>query len=647
MADVCFVLMPYADVTHPSLAIGILKGCLNNVGITSQAIYGNLRFAEQIGLKKYRYIDMHSSEDLVGEWTFAHSAFPDHQPDYNNYFQTTALKLNPSKIELLFAVRRQAKILIDRLAQEIVAINPKIVSCSSTFQQHCSSLALLRKIKEINPHIITLIGGANCEGIMGITTHRAFPWVDFVASGEGDETFAPLCQLLIQEGVTVDCQKLPHGIIGPGDRHNHPRWTEPPRAIVHNLENIPTPDYDDYFRELEQSSLRKVIKPGLLAETSRGCWWGQKNHCTFCGLNGDGIGYRTKSTERVLSEFADLAQRYDMQGFEVVDNILSHQHLDNLIPQFSEMEQRYTLFYETKANLNREDVEKLVAAGVNWIQPGIENLQDNVLKLMNKGTSTAINVQLLKWAREYGLRIAWNILVDFPGEKDEWYLAMAEWMPLIFHLQPPNQVRRIRIDRFSPYHNKPEKYNITISPFESYRYVYPLPPEQLRDLAYFFERTDTQGNNLHLNPIVFDGPGLKAVQKAYLRWEKGFWSGPTPLLCMDDFGDRLRIIDTRPCALSRTLELKAVDRLVYLACDRALTLREVGKELHQRFNHSASLEVIESSLNFLKAKKILLHASQRYLSLAVQGSIPPLPTKYQFAGGHIREDLLISGADIV
>ncbi len=35
-------------------------------------------------------------------------------------------------------------------------------------------------------------------------------------------------------------------------------------------------------------------------ETSRGCWWGQKKHCTFCGLNPLGMNYRAKSPERAV-----------------------------------------------------------------------------------------------------------------------------------------------------------------------------------------------------------------------------------------------------------------------------------------------------------------------------------------------------------
>lgn len=638
MVDVCFVLMPYADITHPSLAIGILKGCLNQAGISSTAVYGNLKFADKIGTKKYGVLDRQATEDLVGEWTFSHLAFPDFSPDYQQYFeQVLTLRHDSEMQQELWKIREAATVFIEELAQEILSYQPKIVSCSSTFQQHCASLAILRRIKSLKPEIITLMGGANCEGIMGVTTHREFPWVDFVASGEGDELFAPLCRLLIEEGREIAPEKVPYGVITPRDREVKRKWETAPRAIIHNLDQVPTPDYDDYFKTLTQSQLKTTIVPGLLAETSRGCWWGQKNHCTFCGLNGDGINYRTKSTDKVLTEFAELSQRYKIRKFEVVDNILSQQHLQTLIPQFSEKQPPYTLFYETKANLSHHDVEKLAKAGVNWIQPGIENLHDQVLKLMNKGTSTAINIQLLKWGREFGIRLAWNILVDFPGEQDDWYAEMAQWLPLIVHLEPPNQVRRIRYDRFSPYHNDPAKYGISIAPFASYSYIYPLESQAIADLAYFFEKTGDNGENLHLHPIKFDTPGLQATQRCVNEWRKLFWgSKQAPLFCYDDHGHRILLFDTRPCATERVSYLYGLERLVFLACDQALTFRELLKKLQQMEADSASPEEVQQTLMLLKERHILLEASKRFLSLAVRGDVPSLPREKDFAGGYLK-----------
>jgi magnesium-protoporphyrin IX monomethyl ester (oxidative) cyclase len=105
---------------------------------------------------------------------------------------------------------------------------------------------------------------------------------------------------------------------------------------VRDVDRVPVPDYDDYFAALSETPLHTGIFPALLVETSRGCWWGEKHHCTFCGLNGDEMAYRPKSVGRVLEELDLLARRYATHRFLVVDNILHRQHLKTLIPALIE-----------------------------------------------------------------------------------------------------------------------------------------------------------------------------------------------------------------------------------------------------------------------------------------------------------------------
>src|SRR5690606_15426652 len=109
----------------------------------------------------------------------------------------------------------------------------------------------------------------------------------------------------------------------------------------------------------------------------------------------------------------------------------------------------FELFFETKANLRREQVETLRRAGVTWFQPGIEAFDDSILALMDKGSTAPMNVQLLKYAREVGLHTTWLLLYGFPGEDDDRHAAVAEWLPALFHLQPPRCVGKVLFDRFS------------------------------------------------------------------------------------------------------------------------------------------------------------------------------------------------------
>lgn len=62
----------------------------------------------------------------------------------------------------------QQKKTIDETTEKILSLDAKIVGLTSSFRQECASLAIMKKLKEINPSINTIIGGANCMGTAGI-----------------------------------------------------------------------------------------------------------------------------------------------------------------------------------------------------------------------------------------------------------------------------------------------------------------------------------------------------------------------------------------------------------------------------------------------------------------------------------------------
>jgi hypothetical protein len=177
--------------------------------------------------------------------------------------------------------------------------------------------------------------------------------------------------------------------------------------------------------------------------------------------------------------------------------------------------------------LKRAQVRALAEGGVHWIQPGIESLDDRVLKLLGKGSSALLNLQVLKWSPEYAIHPSWNFLAGVPGDEDAWYDEIARWLPWVFHLNPPSGVPRIRFDRFSPYHSRPEEYGLRLEPSGVYRCVYPLPHESLSRLAYFVEDVGGRG---HVHRPIHGGPGVLRLQRRLLTW-CGLWSGSPGPYC--------------------------------------------------------------------------------------------------------------------
>jgi ribosomal peptide maturation radical SAM protein 1 len=631
MIDVCLPLLPYARIESPSLALGLLKSALTSAGLSSRVLYSNLAFADAIGIHNYGTLSFEFST-LMGEWTFSSLAFPEVDEDPEPYFAFvrsiphTSVEPGPALLE----IRRRAGLFLADLVAEILALEPRIVSCSSTFQQHAASLALLRMLKAQRPEIVTVIGGANCEGVMGMATLQSFPWIDYVMSGEGDLVFAEACRLIcVQAPAAVPQQQLPLGVFGP-DCRSQP--TAPVRSSVVDLDRSPVPDFDDYFDALQQRSWQGLVNPGLPIEASRGCWWGAKVHCRFCGLNGEGMAFRRKSGPRLLRELSHLVNRYGDYGFGFVDNILAPEYFNELLtgdqPLF---DGQRCYFFEVKANLTRPQLEQMERAGIRWIQPGIESLHDGALQEMRKGTTAAINIQLLKWCRELGIRVSWNILTGFPGEQGAWLEQMGEMLPLLHHLQPPSGVMLIQFHRFSPYHAQAAEFGLQLQATQAYRYVYPLKQEMLDQLAYAFDAIAPS------EPFYgyYRSPAGMPLRQAVERWQQLFQRAYRPMLCQQQLPDgRLLVVDTRACRTAAKHVLEGLRREILLCCEPHLPRRQLARQLKAGgADHKAT--AIDAAVEGLIADRLLIDCHGSLLSLPLRGQVPRLIPEDSYPGGAV------------
>jgi len=635
--------MPMSAVERPSLALSLLKSILTRDGFAATAVYPNMWFLEYVGVADYHLLEGCLPEEALVDWLFSGIAFPDFTsaPDtfLEPYFQrNTQHARRESELRPTFLrLRESIGDFVDWTVDKILMQKPAIVGCTSTFSQHVPSLALLRRLRQRAPDVITLMGGANCETVMGRTTHSCFDWVDYVVSGEADALIAPLLQVICDDGRHVPADLLPVGVFGPVHRlTGYPATSSGdgvPRAITPDMRNLPLPDFSDYFAELAQSLYAGEIYPGLPMEFSRGCWWGERSHCTFCGLNGGSMGYRQKPALQAANDILEVVARYNAGRIEAVDNILALDYIDEALPLIAERDDKPALFFEVKANLKRHEVEKLSSAGVQWIQPGIESLDTRILKLMAKGTTAAHNVQLLKWCRQFGVRVSWSVLWGFPGEADVWYAEMASWIDALHHLQPGRAVR-LRFQRYSPYHNKADAYGLELIPASPYRLVYPLPDGALMDLVYYFEdvsEADPGGHRRARQPG--ERPGLQALAKALDGWLRSWQAPQLPMLAMRQEGDELIVEDTRVVAVAPTQRFRGLDSAILLAADDGSSENALRDSL-EKAGHGR-LE-IDKSITALTEAKLILRLDGRLIGLAVWKPHILMPSPSAFPGGYFE-----------
>ncbi len=341
------------------------------------------------------------------------------------------------------------------------------------------------------------------------------------------------------------------------------------------------------------------------------------------------LHYRSKSPERVIAEIQSFTTRYATPRIEMTDNILDMKYFKTVMPELARTKNQVDLFYETKSNLSREQVKSLRDAGVIWFQPGIEFLHDDLLRLMNKGVTTTQNVQTLKYASEYGLRVAWALLVGFPGEQDQWLLDTAAWLPLIYHLYPPRSVLPIIYQRFSEYHTRQEKYGLKLVPRPHYRFSYPLSDQAVEDLAYYF---DPAGEETYIKQRLT--PGMQALQACLIAWRTPQCHQLPKLLCMTDLDDHIDLYDTRPCAPERRVTLTGLKAAIYRACEPAAKRNVLVNRLEKKGHKTYADNEIQHAVDELKEQKLVLDLFGSILSLAIPGDIPVVSKIQDFPGGH-------------
>jgi ribosomal peptide maturation radical SAM protein 1 len=356
----------------------------------------------------------------------------------------------------------------DRIAALVARKQYRVVGCTSMFEQTSASVALLNRVKALRPDIITIIGGANCEGEMAEGILSLGSAIDYVFSGESEVVYPAFLRRVLEGN-------LPSERIIRGE----PCW---------DMDAIPRPAYGEFFAQRERLLPESDVANNWLPyESSRGCWWGQKQHCTFCGLNGATMKFREKSPERVIRDLQALVEECPSRKVAMADNIMPFTYFRTLVPRLADELEDVTIFYEQKANLSLDKVMALKAAGITQIQPGIEALSSKLLKRMRKGVSGAQNVALMRYGRSVGVSVTWNLLYGFPGDGLPEYEETLRLLPLLRHLEPPEGLGCIRVQRFSPYFDHPEEHGVTnVRPLPAYGETFPASTD-CRKLAYTFD----------------------------------------------------------------------------------------------------------------------------------------------------------------
>jgi ribosomal peptide maturation radical SAM protein 1 len=619
---IALINMPFSDIQRPSIALAQLKTVINESfgdKVTVREFFLNLEMSVFLTPEVYEFISSSgvSNNTGFGDWFFRQEAFPELEDNTESYFERYQFQFGTEMLKIYNDIirykREETGAMLDQWIREYGLHQYDVVGFTSMFMQNVPSFALARRIKLANPSALVIMGGANCESPMGEEMVRNVPCVDYVFSGNALRSFPSF----ITNYLNGEIHKS-ESINGVFTRKNCSPEMErfdpltgkiiAPVGEERPVNDVVYVDYDEFLEAYDNKLAGTWKKPYLLFETSRGCWWGAKAHCTFCGLNGANIGYRAIEPARALEYIQGLIDKYKnkVDHFSCVDNIIPKEYFADVFPRLK-LPAHISIFYEVKADLTEEQMRVLANTHISVIQPGIEALDTSSLKLMRKGTTSFNNIRLLKQCLTYSINPLWNLLIGFPGEQEEVYSRYDRILPSLYHLPPPSGIFPVRFDRYSPYFTRAESYNLELKPVDYYSFIYPYSEDTLAVMAYYF--TD---RNYKAEYITLVAKWYERLNALISKWNLN-WEDPAhiPQLSLVQEAAAYMVHDSR----NGTLLTYPVSETGKAILD-SLSVYKNKKAILDELAFYPAAEV-ESELEYLLAKELLFEERGSLLSLVM------------------------------
>jgi anaerobic magnesium-protoporphyrin IX monomethyl ester cyclase len=279
--------------------------------------------------------------------------------------------------------------------------NPSLLGCTAMTHEVNRAARIAAEARRTIPDLKTVIGGPHATAIPEETL-REYDAFDFAVFGEGEETLAELVRA-IGEGSSVE------GIAGLAYRaENGEIRRNKPRPWKEDLDDLPFPAWDLYPPAREYQIF-----------SSRGCPY----RCSFCmRVLGEVVRYR--SVESVVREFELVTERYGPREISFSDEIftLDEQRAIAICDQLiaKGLHRKTPWFANARANCTSSALyRKLREAGCVRVGVGIESGNQAILNRIRKGITLERAREMVRIAKEAGLKVAAFFIIGHPGETED------------------------------------------------------------------------------------------------------------------------------------------------------------------------------------------------------------------------------------
>jgi len=591
--------MPFAGVTIPSIQLQILEGYLKsrNINVKSKHIY--LKAAEIYGLENYNFLINPPNDSYNAQLLFTKYLFPNHciknRVKQTNFFKKRIIrnkKINFEKYSKL------TDIFFDWAIKNLGWENYDIIGFTLNYGQLIPSLAIAKKIKDLNPEKKIILGGSRTIDNIGINILKSFKFIDYIISGDGEES------LYLLASDFGNYKKIPR-LIYRNDKEII--WNKSDEIV--DINEAPLPDFDSFYCDLEQTTeeIQQFFSlyGKLPIEISRGCWW---NKCSFCNLNIQHQTYREKNTDNIIKEITYLTEKYKNLSYQLIGNTLPKDYR-MLLEKINNLNKDLTFFVEARAgHLKSEDYTLLKEAGFSAIQTGIETFSSNYIRKMNKGTRVIDNIASLKYCKENSILNSYNLIINYPNEENIDFKETIENTKLLQYLDPP-QISYLIIGYGSPIFKNQDKFNIKKFEYTEIDKIL-FPEKVLKNGISFFYNFKTINKQIKNNWEKYVNSWKHNYKESQIEGVKKQSQLNKLIFFYLDGGNFIKIYDKRNSMDVKIYELNEIEREVFLSCNDVISY----ENLSERLTHVPDFQ-LAAILHSFEKYGIIYREEQLYLSL--------------------------------
>ena len=322
---------------------------------------------------------------------------------------------------------------LDEIKVRISQETPDYIATTAYTSSINAALEVLQAAKEIDPTIVTIIGGVHAH-FMYEEVLRAEPGlgtVDFVIRGEGEETLVELIEILETSDTARPVQL--ERVSGLAYIAGGELIVTPPRPLIADLDTL-SPAWD----LLEWDLYTFYPMPGstlAIINTSRGCL----HSCTFCSQQKFWQqSYRQRSAEAVVEEMIMLKTKYGVDVFMFSDEYPTYdgERWEKILDMLIQRQLGVHILMETRVNdilRDRDILWKYKEAGVLHIYVGVEATTQETLDVFKKDVSCQNCQEAIQLINDNGMISECSFILGLP---DETPVSIAQTLQLAKYYNP-------------------------------------------------------------------------------------------------------------------------------------------------------------------------------------------------------------------